>query len=316
MLWLVIITASASTLTAAPTLIIVQGAAGADEYASQFAQWRQRWEEAGKQGGADVRTLGAADLNTDRTDKDLLKEVLESLDKKSPEEVWLVLLGHGTFDGKFSRFNLRGPDVDADELAAWLKPLERPVAIVNCSSSSGPFLARLSGADRVIITATRSGNELNFSRFGGFLSQAIANPAADLDKDGQTSLLEAYLLASRQTQEWYKEEGRLATEHALIDDNADGLGTPAEWFSGIRAVKKAKDDAQVDGLRAAQWCLVRGERERKMPPELRARRDAIELQIASLRNEKKAMDEDVYYARLEVMLLELAKLAERIETGK
>ncbi len=46
---------------------------------------------------------------------------------------------------------------------------------------------------------------------------------ADLDKDGQVSLLEAFLIASRRTLEFYKVEGRIATEHALIDDNGDGL---------------------------------------------------------------------------------------------
>jgi len=33
--------------------------------------------------------------------------------------------------------------------------------------------------------------EQNYSRFGGFLAEAIGGSEADLDKDGQTSLLEA-----------------------------------------------------------------------------------------------------------------------------
>jgi hypothetical protein len=37
----------------------------------------------------------------------------------------------------------------------------------------------------------------------------IADPAADLDKDGQTSLLEAFLAASHQAESFYKEHGRL-----------------------------------------------------------------------------------------------------------
>ena len=43
------------------------------------------------------------------------------------------------------------------------------------------------------MTATRSGNEQSFARFGGSLADAIADPASDLDQDGQTSLLEAFL---------------------------------------------------------------------------------------------------------------------------
>ena len=160
----------------------------------------------------------------------------------------------------------------------------------------------------MVITATRSGYEQNFARFGGFISKAISDPQADLDKDGQTSLLEAYLIASRQLAEFYKAEGRLATEHPLLDDNADGLGTPADWFRGIRAVKRARDGAALDGLRAHQFHLVRSGAEQKIAPEIRKRRDAIELQIARLRDSKASLPEDEYYSLLEPLVLELARL--------
>src|SRR4029077_6004302 len=117
------------------------------------------------------------------------------------------------------------------------KPCKRPLAVIDCASASGPFINALSAPGRVIVTATRSGNEVNVTQFGGYFARAIANPAADLDKDGQTSLLEAFLFASRQVEQFYQEAGRLATEHALLDDNGDGLGTPADWFRGVRAVK-------------------------------------------------------------------------------
>ena len=42
-------------------------------------------------------------------------------------------------------------------------------------------------------TATRTGSEVQFAHFGEYLAGAIADPAADLDKDGQTSLLEAFI---------------------------------------------------------------------------------------------------------------------------
>ena len=71
------------------------------------------------------------------------------------------------------------------------------------------------------------------------LSEAIADPAADLDKDGQTSLLEAWLAAAQRTADFYKNEERLATEHSLLDDNGDGLGTPPDWFQGVRVVQES-----------------------------------------------------------------------------
>lgn len=296
---------------ASATVIIVQGAAGEDSFGQQFTQWRTRWESAAKKGGAKVVAI------VPEQGRDALKAALETA-AKQPGEVWLVLIGHGTYDGKTARFNLAGPDVSADELAAWL-PVDKPVAVINCSSSSGPFISKLAlpgGAAatnaltrRIVITATKSGSEVNFARFGDYLSRAIDDLSADLDKDGQTSLLEAYLLASRQTAEWYKEENRLATEHALIDDNGDGLGTPAEFFRGTRAVKRAKDGATLDGLRAAQWRLVPSEQEKKMPAELRAKRDALEIKIAELREKKAQLGEEVYYQQLETLMLELAKVA-------
>jgi hypothetical protein len=136
----------------------------------------------------------------------------------------------------------------------------------------------------------------------------LGDLAADLDKDGQTSLLEAFLMASRRVKEFYEEEGRLMTEHALLDDNGDGLGTPPDWFRGIRATKTAKDGAALDGLRAHQFHLVRSETEMKLSAATRARRDELELSIARLRDAKRTMDEEEYYQKLEGLLFELARL--------
>ena len=128
------------------------------------------------------------------------------------------------------------------------------------------------------------------TRFGNYLARDVADPAADLDKDGQTSLLEAFLMASRQTEHFYKEAGRLATEHALLDDNGDGLGTPADWFRGVRAVKKAANGKSVDGVRAHQMNLVRSANEQELSPALRARRDELEAQLSALRDRKSAVE--------------------------
>jgi len=168
----------------------------------------------------------------------------------------------------------------------------------------------LSRKNRVIITSTRSGHEQNFARFGQYLSEAIGDISADLDKDGQTSLLEAYLMASRRLTAWYESDGRLATEHPLLDDNGDGHGTPPDWFRGIYAIKKANDGAELDGSKAHQWHLVKSGVEQKWSPELRAKRDSIELSIAALRQVKAQMNEDEYYAKLEPLLTSLASLYE------
>jgi DNA-binding transcriptional MerR regulator len=117
-------------------------------------------------------------------------------------------------------------------------------------------------------------------------------------------------LASSRVQEFYASDGRLMTEHALLDDNGDRLGTPADWFQGVRAIKSAKNGATVDGLRAAQLHLVRSPREEKLSAATRARRDEIEQELAQLRQLKSRLAEDEYLRLIEPFLIELARLYE------
>ncbi len=306
--WLLLVSAclAAGDETRASVVVVV-GAEGTEEYGRHFRQWAGRWKEAAGRGDADVTLIGL-DEPGEKTERQRLQERLAELNAPSPEPLWLVLIGHGTYDGKTARFNLRGPDVSAAELAQWLKPIARPLAIINCASCSGPFLNELSKPDRVIVTATRSGHEANFARFGDSISSAIGDPKADLDKDEQVSLLEAYLLASSGVREFYAQEGRLATEHALLDDNGDRLGTPADWFKGVRAVKTAKNGARPDGLRAGQLHLIPGSREQQLSPTARERRDQIEQDLARLRGRKAELSEEDYFQQLEPLLLELSRL--------
>ncbi|MCA9111178.1 MAG: hypothetical protein KDA52_14595, partial [Planctomycetaceae bacterium] len=201
----------------------------------------------------------------------------------------------------------------AKELAEWLDQVSRPLAIVNCASASSPFVDRLSQPGRVVITATRSGSEVNFTRFGGFFAKAIGDLAADLDKDGQVSLLEAFLTASRQTTADYEGLGQLVTEHALLDDTGDARGTTADFFEGIRPVKIPEGGETLDGHVAHQWYLIPSDEERRFPDQLRPRRDELELEIARLRDRKSEMEDDGYYSSLELLLVELARLYEQAD---
>jgi hypothetical protein len=290
-----------------PRVIVVVGAPGQPEYAQNFESWTKAWEKASATAGAKCLTIGLESPPvTNELEK--LEATLQSEPKETSRELWLVLIGHGTFDGKQAKFNLRGPDLAATNLANLLEPFHRPLAIINTASASDPFLKALSAPGRVVITSTRSGYEQNYSRFGQYFSAAIADPKADLDKDGQVSLLEAFLLASHEVADFYKTQNRLATEHPLLDDNGDGLGTPPDWFRGIRAVKKAAKGAALDGVHAHQMTLIRSEFERKLSPALRARRNELEVKISQLRDAKDTMDEADYYRQLEALMLDLARL--------
>lgn len=291
----------------AQRVIVVVGAPGSKEFAEPFNTWAERWKTVAEKSHAAL--LKVADVANDQQPKEQLRELLKE-QGTSTEPLWLVLIGHGTFDGKTARFNLRGPDLSAAELKEMLLPCAGPVAVINCAASSGPFLAELAAPQRVVITAAQSGHEYNFAHFGDFLSAAIADAAADLDKDEQTSLLEAYLLASSRLREFYNKEGRLATEHALLDDNGDKLGTPADWFQGLRVVKRSKAGAAADGSLARQFVLARSPREELISAAIREQRDALERQLAELRERKGTLSSADYFAQLEPLLLQIAKLAE------
>jgi hypothetical protein len=301
-----LIASIAGAVTNRAVVLTVVGAGGEEGYQKQFEASAGLWEKAAQQAGAQFVKIGAEEEGTN--DIGILKEALGALATEDTEPLWLVFLGHGTFDGKEAKFNLRGPDISAGELSKLLDPFRRPLVIINAASASAPFLNALSRTNRVIVTATRSGYEQNYARLGKYISEAIADPAADLDKDGQTSLLEAFVMGSRKTADFYSSEGRLATEHALLDDNGDGAGTQADWFRGVRAVKKPEKGASIDGLRAHQIHLVRSESEQRLPPEVRARRDELELSIATLRESKAAINEAEYYRQLEPLLIEISQL--------
>jgi len=283
--------ASAAPATDRTSVIVVVGIAGSEEYGPIFSDEADRWEKISARADAKFLAIGRKDAGP-ASDHDLLRQALEAEAKNGLGKLWLVLIGHGTFDGKEAKFNLRGPDLPASELALWLRPFHRPLAIIDTTSASAPFLTKLSGPDRVIITATRSGDEQNYARFGQYFIEALADPQSDLDKDGEVSLLEAFLSASARVAEFYKTEGRLATEHPLIDDNGDGLGTPPDWFEGVRAVKKARDGASVDGPLAQQFVLVPSAEEQKLSPAVRAKRDQLELAVSRLRDNKANLPAD------------------------
>ena len=306
---------TASALTDRPLVLLIMGAAGEDTYQPIFTKCEKLWREAATRGGAEITTVGVEANPSAESDADRqkVKAFTERLRETNSNPAWIVMIGHGTDNGKEAKFNLRGPDFSAAELAEWLKPAQRPLIIVNTASASGAFIKPLSGTNRVLVTATRSGGEQNFAHFGEFMAESIGSLEADLDKDEQTSLLEAFLMASRKTADFYKEEGRLATEHPLVDDNGDQMGTPADWFQGVRAVKKAQGKANVDGRRAQQVALIANATDQKLSPAARAKRDELEMAIGTLRDQKTSMATNEYYAKLEVLLREIAQLYEASE---
>jgi len=293
-------------------IIVVVGAPGADEFQEEFDESLSLWRQACEKGNTDC-TIIAGEPLTDNAHYETLKQKLSEAIKETATPLWIVFIGHGTFDGRTAKFNLRGQDVSATELTQWLEPIKCPLAVINASSSSAPFINRLTAPGRVILTATRNGYEQNYSRFHKYFAAAVGDLQADLDKDGQTSLLEAFIFADHGVAEFYSAAGRMATEHALLDDNGDGLGTRASWFKGIRPVITARDGAELDGYRAHQFHLIPSEFDQKIPPDLRQKRDQLELQIIRLRDSQTGPPDDTYLSQLENLLLQIANIYQQID---
>ncbi len=276
-------------------VLLVRGANGTDAYGAKFDAQINAWQEACAKGALPCTTL---------TTRDALQTHLSAEAAKSTGTLWIVLIGHGTFDGRESKFNLAGPDLSAAQFADWVKPVQHEVVVVNMASASGAFVQPLAGPKRVIVCATKSGTEIYYARFGEFMAKAMTGLAeADLDQDQQVSVLEGFLYASKQVAQFYENEGRIATEHALLEDNGDGVGTRAESFEGVRA-----KEAKADGARALQLALVLNEEERKLSEDIRAKRDALETKVRALVARKGELKQDDYYRELEQLFVEIAKL--------
>jgi hypothetical protein len=145
--------------------------------------------------------------------------------------------------------------------------------------------------ERIVVTATRTGAEENWTRFPKFFASALAGLEADADGDLQVSVLEAWQHASRTVEASYKEQGRLATEHAAFDDLGDGKASGA----GL-------------GKRAARWHLVESAAEAKLTPAQRSKREALEWELGQLRDRKAKTPEAEYTEKLEHLLLKLAEV--------
>jgi hypothetical protein len=280
-------------------LLVVVGEPGNALYQDEFKRQAKVWQELAAKAKMEAGSIGLGDEPAEG-DRPGLEKALGAL-PKTGGDLWLVWIGHGTFDGRAAKFNLRGPDIEAVKIAGLLKPFERRVIVLNLFSASGPFVAPLAGKDRVIVSASRGG-ERNYSRLGEKLADSLGSADADLDLDGSLSLLEAVLHASAATKAFYDDAQRVVSEHAVIDDNGDGRGTGTDKFKGLRAGGQAADGA------VAREVYFHGDSADPLSPEAREERTKLEAEIEALRQRKKEMEEDDYYSELETLMRRMAKL--------
>jgi hypothetical protein len=294
--------------------VIISGAGGDEAYSTRFAKWTADLRSAlvERLGFADERVTALVEKPSEEEQlcsAEVTQQVFGKLrDSVKPDnQIFIFLIGHGTFDGKIAKFNLMGRDLSAADFAQLIKGLPtRKVIIVNMASASGEFIKPLSGAGRIVITATRSGQEQNATRFGEYFIAALGNPEADADKNGRVSALEAYNYAAKLTGDYYEKKGLLATEHSLLDDNGDGVGH-AKADEGDGTIAKT---TYFDSLPLQQ---AGGDEELA---KLFTERLRLEGEIEQLKARKAQMSEDEYDAALEKLLIEFAKLGQSIKAKR
>lgn len=289
-------------------VLIINGAGGEAEYAHQFEQWTEQLRSSlAERFGFDRRNIRILSEKGDaRATAEDVKKTFATLKSElnANNMLFVFFIGHGSFDGKESKFNLVGPDLSASEYNVLLSSLPaRRVVVFNMSSASGEFIKSLAAKGRIVITATRNGQETNATRFPGFFIAALNAADADTDQDGHTSVLEAFVYANRLTGDFYKRAGRLATEHALLDDNGDGVGhDKLEAGEGLLARATYLDSLSVDEAAATA-----------ATGKLLKERTRLEGEIEQLIARKASMAEAEYEATLERLFIELAKVNRSIK---
>lgn len=226
------------------------------------------------------------------------------------DEVYVVLFGHGSYDGERARLNIPRADLSDEDFDRLLDRLAvQRIVFVNTASASGPFATTLSGAGRIVIAATRAGSQRNATIFPQYFVAGLTDPSADFDKDGDLSVAELFRYAAGRTEQYFTSSGTLATEFAVLEDTGDGEPARLEALEGGQEGVRSSAAVLRRGIGPASLANVS---DPALAPYLLQRED-LEREIAEWRARKAELEEGAYYEQLERLFVRLARVNERIE---
>ena len=144
-------------------LLVIVGVGGDEEHSKQFHKWATAVLDAGKKLGipdANLTYLGESPdkdggrVKARSTKENVTKAFTDLAARAKPnDEIFILLIGHGSFDGRQGVFNLPGPDLTVAEYAKLLEKFpSQKIAFVNTASSSGAFLEALKKSGELITT--------------------------------------------------------------------------------------------------------------------------------------------------------------------
>jgi hypothetical protein len=306
--------------------IVITGLSGEPQYAQTYDDWARRIVAAATDrfGATEVTWLAEKEgdgVTGVSTRVNIAAKVGAVAAAATDADVlFVVLIGHGSSASDAARLAIPGPDLTAADLAGWLEAVHARTTIINTASASGGWIAPLASKGRIVVTATKSGTEQNEATFGRYFADALVLDAADTDKDGRVSVLEAYEYAQREVQRAYAADKRLLTEHAMIDGNGDGTAVasaaPDSPDGAVAALTHfGVSGRRTDGGSSAAAAGSAAAARSAMPnpaqtPALRAlyeEKARLEQKLADLRLRKADLPAESYQTQLEGVLLEIAR---------
>ena len=156
------------------------------------------------------------------TRSELTKEIEDLSKQVQPaDSLWVFVMGHAHYDGRHSSLNLPGAgegetDIHQDDFGRLFKQIPaRQQVFLMTTPVSGFFIRPLSGPGRIVISATEADREVNETLFHQALAEVLSQPPAmeefDVDKDGNTSLFDLFILVAQNIARRY------ASETAVVD---------------------------------------------------------------------------------------------------
>jgi hypothetical protein len=316
-------------------VLVVTGVAGDEEHEQKFQKWATSFiETATKKEGVPEGNIIYLSDKPEKADKRSTRQNVEkaftdlAASAKPNDAVFVLLIGHGSFDGQQAAFNLPGPDLTATDYARLLGKLSAArVAFIDTSSSSGAFLPTVSAPGRVVVTATRTGGERNETEFPEYFIDAFRDNAADRDRNGHVSVGEAFEYARTKVAQSFQQKGIILTEHATIDEGlgpgggagtggvgGSGGGSSSGTSGGTGNASSAAAASTAPGPLATSIFLAANGGTTTLnvdtsDPAMRTlveERSAIEQQINALRQKRASMEPAQYDAQMEKLLTDLA----------
>jgi hypothetical protein len=204
------------------------------------------------------------------TDKEKITAAGQELAQRvGPDDsLWVIVLGHAHYDGRWSNLNLPGPDMSTVEFAKAFADVrcQRQVFFMT-TAVSGYFLRPLARPGRAVISATEADLEVNEPIFAMKLAERLKalEETPDADSDGNVTMLDLYVGVARDVASQYEGDKHLATEHSLIEDTGDNRPSELQaWYlpeklGGRRREGDAipKLDPKQDGFFSSQWFLTK-----------------------------------------------------------